>query len=102
MLPPLSKEPLMTLRPLSLAILLALPVAIPAAHAADAPAAVQTAATKAQQLDKMYGQFWEESLQRNPVQATYVGDNRFNDQLPNFFSPKYRDESIAFDHKWLG
>src|SRR4029078_10219685 len=101
MLPALSKEPLMTLRPLSLAILLALPFAMPAAHAADAPATVQPAASKAQQLDKMYGEFWEESLRRNPIQATYVGDNRFNDLLPNFFSPQYRDESIAFDHKWL-
>jgi uncharacterized protein (DUF885 family) len=91
----------MTLRPLSLAILLALPVAMPPAHAADAPAAEQTAISKAQQLEKMYGDFWEESLQRNPIQATYVGDNRFNDQLPNFLSPQYRDDSIAFDKKWL-
>jgi uncharacterized protein (DUF885 family) len=91
----------MTLRPLSLAILLALPMAMPMAHAADTPATVQPATSKAQQLDKMYAEFWEESLQRNPIQATYVGDNRFNDQLPNFFSPQYRDESIAFDKKWL-
>jgi len=91
----------MTLRPLSLAILLALPVAMPMAHAADTPATVQPAASKAEQLTKMYAEFWDESLQRNPIQATYVGDNRFNDQLPNFFSPQFRDESIAFDHKWL-
>lgn len=90
----------MSLRPLSLAILLALPMTLPA-HAADAPAAVETAATKAQQAEKMYVDYWEESLRRNPVQATYVGDNRFNDQLPNFFSPQYRQESIDFDKKWL-
>jgi uncharacterized protein (DUF885 family) len=91
----------MTLRPLSLAILLALPVAMPAALAAETPAAVQTATSKAQQLDKMYAEFWEESLQRNPVQATFVGDNRYNDQLPNFFAPEYREQSIAFDNKWV-
>jgi uncharacterized protein (DUF885 family) len=94
----------MTLRPLCLAILLVLPAALPA-HAANKPAAkpatAQTATSKAQQLDKMYADFWEESLKRNPIQATFVGDNRFNDQLPNFFSPKYRDESIAFDNKWI-
>lgn len=101
MLPELPKEPLMNLRPLSLAILLALPLTLPVAYAADAPSAEQSATSKAQQLDKMYADFWEESLQRNPIQATYVGDNRFNDQLPNFLSPQYRDESIAFDKKWL-
>jgi len=66
-----------------------------------APATEQTAESKAQQLDKMYGEFWEETLKRNPIQATFVGDNRYNDQLPNFLSPAYRDESIAFDNKWI-
>jgi uncharacterized protein (DUF885 family) len=93
----------MSLRPLSLAILLALPLSLPAlaADASDAPATAELAGTKAQQAEKMYVDFWEESLRRNPVQATYVGDNRFNDQLPNFFSPQYRQESIDFDKKWL-
>jgi uncharacterized protein (DUF885 family) len=91
----------MILRPLSLAILLALPVAMPVHAATDAPAAMATASTKAQQLEKMYVDYWEESLKRNPIQATYVGDNRYNDQLPNFFSPAYREESIAFDNKWI-
>ena len=90
----------MNLRPLSLAILLALPMTLPV-HAADLPVAAQSAATKSQQLEKMYAEFWEETLQRNPIQATFVGDNRYNDQLPNFLSPQYRDESIAFDNKWL-
>ncbi len=97
----------MKLRPLALAILIALPIALTACTA-EPPAApmvaaapTQTAEAKAQQLDKMYGEFWEETLKRNPVQATFVGDNRFNDQLPNFLSPQYRVESIAFDNKWI-
>ncbi len=92
----------MILRPLSLAVLLALPMMLPA-HAATAvtTAAAQSTPAKARQLDKMFAEFWEESLQRNPVQATFVGDPRFNDQLPNFLSPQYRDESIAFDNKWV-
>jgi uncharacterized protein (DUF885 family) len=97
----------MKLRPLVLAVLVALPIALiactaePSAAPTVATAPTQSAEAKAQQLDKMYGEFWEETLKRNPIQATFVGDNRFNDQLPNFLSPKYRDESIAFDNKWI-
>jgi uncharacterized protein (DUF885 family) len=100
-------EPVMKLRPLALAILIALPFALtactaePPAAPTAATAPTQTAEAKAQQLEKMYGEFWEETLKRNPIQATFVGDNRFNDQLPNFLSPRYRDESIAFDNKWI-
>jgi uncharacterized protein (DUF885 family) len=60
-----------------------------------------SAPKRAEQLEKMYANYWEASLKRNPVQATFVGDNRYNDQLPNFFSPAYRAESIAFSKDWL-
>ena len=65
--------------------------------------AAQSAATsdKAAQLDKFYDDFWEATLKLNPVEATYVGDPRYNDQLPNFLSKDYIDETNRFNEEWL-
>ncbi|WP_299246710.1 DUF885 family protein [uncultured Aquimarina sp.] len=49
--------------------------------------AVDTSAAFNEMLDAYY----EEGLQLNPVQATFAGDNRFNDQFPNPLA----DETIA-------
>ncbi|WP_425502902.1 DUF885 domain-containing protein [Pseudomarimonas arenosa] len=55
----------------------------------------------ATQLDALYAEFWEASLKLNPVQATFTGDNRYNDQLPNFFSAEFRQQTKAFAEQWL-
>jgi uncharacterized protein (DUF885 family) len=89
----------MQYRYLALAIALMLPINFPVTYAVTPVSASQV--SKAQQLEKMYADYWEASLKRNPIQATYVGDERYNDQLPNFFAPKYRNESIAFTNAWL-
>lgn len=87
-----------------LALALAVTVAI---AGAGLPASASTAETaqaandKAQQLDRMYEQFWEEMLELNPLQATFQGDNRYNDQLPNFLSADYRKRSHDFTRRWL-
>ncbi len=60
-----------------------------------------TDSDKAAQLDKFYTDFWEASLKLNPVQATYVGDPRYNDQFPNFLSKDYIDQLNAFNEAWL-
>ena len=59
------------------------------------------ATSKEQQLNRLYDQFWEESLKLNPIQATFQGDPRYNDQLPNFLSADYRAQSHAFTAGWL-
>lgn len=56
---------------------------------------------KAAYLDRLYAQYWEEMLKRNPLAATYQGDPRYNDQLPNFLSREFRDTSHAFTKGWL-
>ncbi len=83
----------------SLALAVSLPITTPLTTAAATKA--MTAAQRAEQLEKMYVEYWEDGLKRNPVQATFVGDNRYNDQLPNFFAPGYRTESIAASKNWL-
>lgn len=87
-----------------LALALAVTVAIAGAGlpaSASAAEIAQTANDKAQQLDRMYEQFWEEMLELNPLQATFQGDNRYNDQLPNFLSADYRKRSHDFTRRWL-
>ena len=43
-------------------------------------------------LSAIYAAFWEEWLALNPLQATQLGDPRFNDQLPNSLAPEYREQ----------
>ncbi len=54
-----------------------------------------------QKLKALLEAFWEESLQRNPLQATALGDDRFNDRFPNTLSPAWRAEDKALAEKWL-
>ncbi|MFA0922266.1 DUF885 domain-containing protein [Xanthomonas fragariae] len=58
--------------------------------------------TKAQQLNLLYDQYWDASLKLNPLQATLQGEGRYNDQLPNFLSPTFRQQSHEFTVSWLG
>ncbi len=92
----------MKLQHLTLAIALTLPFSATTLFAApSASKSMQVAPSKAQQLEQLYVDYWEATLKRNPLQATFVGDERYNDQLPNFFTPEYRDESLAFTKEWL-
>ncbi len=52
-------------------------------------------------LDRAYEQFWDESLKLNPLQATFQGDPRYNDALPNFLGADYRKRSHDFNARWL-
>lgn len=78
----------------------ALSLARPSNPATISAAATPSASTKAAQLDQLYKDFWEESLKLNPLQATFVGDPRYNDQLPNFLSPQYHQRTHEFDLRW--
>lgn len=91
----------MTLRPLALALALTFAAGAAPAFAADAPAAAQTQNAKAARLNALYEQYWEELLKLNPIQATFQGDPRYNDQLPNFYSAEYREKSRQFTERWL-
>jgi uncharacterized protein (DUF885 family) len=60
-----------------------------------------SAESKAQQLNRLYAEFWEETLKLNPLQATFQGDSRYNDQLPNFLTEASRKETHDFTVRWL-
>ncbi|WP_245156300.1 DUF885 domain-containing protein [Agrilutibacter solisilvae] len=97
----------MTLRPLALALALALTLAAGAAPALAAEShanhggAAQSDQAKAARLNAMYEEFWEENLKLNPISATFQGDPRYNDQLPDFGSAQYRKQVHDFTDKWL-
>src|SRR3546814_4540178 len=69
--------------------------------AQEAATAAGAASDKAARLDALYEQYWEELLKLNPLQATFQGDNRYNDQLPDFYSAKFRAKSHYFTTRWL-
>lgn len=68
---------------------------------APAEAAKPDPAQVAAELDKLYVDFWEETLKHNPLQATFVGDPRYNAELPNFLSAEYRKQTHDFNQRWL-
>ncbi|WAT16027.1 DUF885 domain-containing protein [Xanthomonas fragariae] len=73
-----------------------------AANAKPRTVAGPVVLTKAQQLNLLYDQYWDASLKLNPLQATLQGEGRYNDQLPNFLSPTFRQQSHEFTVSWLG
>jgi uncharacterized protein (DUF885 family) len=97
----------MTLRPLALSVALLTALAgctgapSDTAATATAPASQPATQNKAAQLEKLYAQYWEETLKLNPIQATFQGDPRYNDQLPDFLSAQYRQQTHEFNTRWL-
>lgn len=79
--------------------------ATPPAQSSSTPVAdastVVPVADKAQRLNALYAEYWEAVLKRNPLQATFQGDSRYNDQLPDFYSKAFRDENHVFTQYWL-
>src|SRR5688572_3533598 len=96
----------MTARPLLLSLAIAATLAgalalPPPAFAQEAATAASSATDKAARLDALYEQYWEELLELNPLQATFQGDNRYNDRLPDFYSAQFRARSHDFTTRWL-
>lgn len=75
------------------------PAQASAATIADVP--VEDAAARAARLTTLYAEYWEELLKLNPLQATFQGDTRYNDQLPDFGSTEYRGQVRSFNERWL-
>jgi uncharacterized protein (DUF885 family) len=64
-------------------------------------AAVATAADPGQQLHALFERYFEDMLRMNPVMATFIGDHRYDDQLPNTIGPAYRAEARAMNASYL-
>lgn len=86
---------------LSLAITLALGGCATPPAAPETVAAAQTESDRATRLAALYEQWFEEGLKLNPLQATQIGDPRYNDQLPNLLAPAYRESINAYNTRYL-
>ena len=62
---------------------------------------IQAVESESEKLAMLFDEHFEENLKMNPIQATFLGDPRYNDQLPNFLAANYRDEIAAMDRRYL-
>lgn len=69
--------------------------------AGDTTAEHADAAALAAELDALFEQYFEESLELNPLQSTFLGERRYNDRLPNMLSAEHIEKQRAFDARWL-
>ncbi len=47
-------------------------------------------------FDSILKNYYEEGLKLNPLNATSAGDNRYNDQMPNFLSDDYKSQMKTY------
>lgn len=52
------------------------------------------------ELKALLDEYHEERLKFYPLEATFSGDNRYNDTLPNFISESYREKLASFYEKY--
>ena len=93
-------------RPLVVAVSCALLAACapqpPAPSTVPVPAVAAAPAVDAgQQLNALFERYFEDLLRLHPVMATFIGDHRYDDQLPNSIGPAYRAEAKALNERYL-
>src|ERR1041384_410085 len=64
-------------------------------------ATLQTPASAASDLSRLFAEYHEERLKLYPMEATYAGDDRYNDQLPNDLTDGFRASEKAFFQRYL-
>ena len=52
-------------------------------------------------LKEMFDEFTNRYLEMNPVQATFIGVNQYNDRMANSNSPEYRAAAEAMEQEFL-
>jgi uncharacterized protein (DUF885 family) len=58
-------------------------------------------AKSSESLRNLFNQYWEERMQLFPIEATAIGDNRYNNQLPITISESYRSKTRDFYSKYI-
>jgi uncharacterized protein (DUF885 family) len=70
----------------------------PATKAADEQ---QQAGEASAELAAMVEEFFERELELNPLSATAIGDERYNDRMANQIGPEYRERSATLNREYL-
>ncbi|HZF14891.1 MAG TPA: DUF885 domain-containing protein [Steroidobacteraceae bacterium] len=63
--------------------------------------AVAAQPTAGERLNQLVDRYFEELITRQPLYATYIGDNRFNDRYANSISPAFVAESEKIESSYL-
>ncbi|WDE11265.1 DUF885 domain-containing protein [Thalassomonas haliotis] len=63
--------------------------------------AVQVKQSEAQRLNILLEEYFKESMALNPIYATFVGENAYNDKFPAPISVENRAKELAFEKKYL-
>ncbi|MCQ0110181.1 DUF885 domain-containing protein [Zhouia amylolytica] len=45
-------------------------------------------------INEVFESYYQQSLKLNPINATFAGDNRFNDKLPNNITKNYKETAL--------
>ncbi len=72
--------------------------ALPASGVATQKAAT---VTESEKLIQIVEDYFEEQLKLHPVQATSIGDNRYNDRFTNSISPEFISHAEAIERQYL-
>ena len=59
------------------------------------------AAVAAETLAVLVEEYFERNLELNPLNATQIGDDRYDDKWANYLSPEHRAESLAMHEQFL-
>ena len=54
-----------------------------------------------EKLNEIYQGYFTENLDLNPLTATYIGREGYNDKLPNFLSPAHRKKQRQLEQTYL-
>jgi uncharacterized protein (DUF885 family) len=66
------------------------------AGASEAPSAQDAE----QRLTQLVEEYWQKYLSLNPINATVIGDNRYNDRIEITVSPRYMADSLALEREY--
>jgi uncharacterized protein (DUF885 family) len=65
------------------------------------PAAGGDSGEKIGQLNALYEECFDRTMELNPVYATYIGDNRYNDRFANSIGPEHIEKTSILTHECL-
>ena len=52
-------------------------------------------------LNALFDEFFKRNLELNPLRATMIGDDRYDDRLANSIGPEYRAANTAMEQEFL-
>lgn len=63
-------------------------------------ATTTTTAIGNESFDQLLTDYNTERLELNPIEATFIGDNQYNDRLENVLTREFRERSLAFYQRY--